>query len=165
MNVIRYFLYRYTVVIYPLAAAIISLIISLAVWDFSMFGKVILPFTGLLFALRIQDDIYDYDRDKAKKKQYLTKKQLIFTDAVMWLILIVSNVLSFGVMGLLAILIPAYTFLWEKFPPLKVLFAPLVFLYYVLPTTDMPIPISLMEAAICGCASAIYYVIKKGGGR
>ena len=162
MNLIKYFLRKYIVFIYPLIAVCIALVQSFMIRsDFALFVKLLVPGVCMLFAMRASDDIFDFEKDKATKVQYLSKKQLVFLRTFFWCGFVISNVLFYGIAGWYSLLFVGCTLLWEKISALKVLFATLWFSYCFVLNADFNTFRFGAGVAVCLAFSILYGFCKK----
>ncbi len=104
----------------------------------------------LALFLRFTDDIFDYERDKGKKPQHLTKITLCLLALAAALLFTVFNVIVFRLLGFLSIIFVLYALAQEKFVILQGFFAFFYSLYsialFILPSFDFTAPIGVFLA-------------------
>ncbi len=161
MKLIRYLMNKAMLPLYLLAAAVIAAVLALLSDGFIPSFFPMLPIVlCLLIAIRVFDDIFDYEKDSTRKTQYLSKKELIILCCVISAVYVILNNLFFGIFGALSIAAIGYILLMEKLPVLKMLFMALLFLYYFRLNCER---VGAMHIAVCvGCiaVSALFYFYK-----
>lgn len=125
MNIIKYFIYHFHLLIYAIASAIFSLLVATITNNFNIEAILRLFLVALILSniMRIADDIYDYAKDRrARKKQYLTKRELIILQICLFVIFMAFNVLFYGAIGLLSLLLLGVVIIWERLQFCKIIF-------------------------------------------
>lgn len=136
MNVLKYFIAQYRLLIYTSLAAIFSLLIANLTGDIEITNilRLFSLFILLAYIMRAVDDIHDYKKDRRQhKKHYLSKNELILISLLLVLIFIILNFVYFSLSGAFSILLVAIICIWELFPLCKVIFLPLtstIYLYF-----------------------------------
>ena len=85
--------------------------------------------------LRFLDDFFDYENDRGRKQQYLSKNALLVLITVSAILFVAFNCLAFGLWGLLCILFLGYALLEERFTFLQSFLMLLFSLYAILLTS------------------------------
>ena len=136
MNILKYFVAQYRLLIYASLAAIFSLLVANLTQDVEIFNilRLFSLFILLAYIMRVVDDIHDYKKDRRQhKKHYLSKNELILLSMLLVLAYIVLNFVYFNLTGAFSILLVAIIYIWELFPLCKVIFLPLtsaIYLYF-----------------------------------
>ena len=136
MNILKYFVAQYRLLIYASLAAIFSLLVANLTQDVEIFNilRLFSLFILLAYIMRVVDDIHDYKKDRRQhKKHYLSKNELILLSMLLVLAYIVLNFVYFTLTGAFSILLVAIIYIWELFPLCKVIFLPLtsaIYLYF-----------------------------------
>ena len=136
MNILKYFVAQYRLLIYASLAAIFSLLVANLTQEVEIFNilRLFSLFILLAYIMRVVDDIHDYKKDRRQhKKHYLSKNELILLSMLLVLAYIVLNFVYFNLTGAFSILLVAIIYIWELFPLCKVIFLPLtsaIYLYF-----------------------------------
>ena len=132
MKIINYFLKDFKFIIYLFGALILSLLFGVMTNTGCIgFYRLLLPVFCILFILRLNDDINDYEKDKERKKQYLSKKQLVLTEIFLCCIFLFTNIFLFKLKGIYAVFIVIYILLLEiQLIDIIHIYHKPVFLYY-----------------------------------
>ena len=169
MNIIKYFISQYRLLIYASLAAIVSLLIANLTQDIELFNilRLFSLFILLAYIMRVVDDIYDYQKDRRQhKKHYLSKNELILLSMLLVLTFVVLNFVYYNLSGAFSILLVAIIYIWELFPLCKVIFLPLVSAIYIYFSggqdafSQYNIWITLIVLLFVSCA---FYAYKRGG--
>lgn len=162
MKLIKYLLYKWKLPIYIVFSAVISFVMALVtVGGLPVFLCMLPIVLCLLLALRISDDLFDYENDSGRKTQHLSKKQLIILCCVLAVLYVLLNILFYGIFGVLSIAAVGYILLMEKLPPLKIAYMALLFLYYIYANSGSLQWYHLTVIFGCLVVSALYYMIKR----
>ena len=169
MNIIKYFISQYRLLIYASLAAIVSLLIANLTQDIEIFNilRLFSLFILLAYIMRVVDDIHDYQKDRRQhKKHYLSKNELILLSMLLVLAFVVLNFVYYNLSGAFSILLVAIIYIWELFPLCKVIFLPLVSAIYIYFSggqdafNQYDIWIVLVVLLFVSCA---FYAYKRGG--
>jgi len=162
MKLIKYLFRKFILLAYIIISAVISSVFGLVCGDgFNVLLKMFPIVLSLLLMLRVSDDIFDYEKDSANRKQYLSRTELAVFGCVIAIIFVVMNILYYGVIGIVSLVAVGYIGFMEKFPPLKIAYMALLFLFYFY-VNDTALNFAKL-AVIIGCliVSAVYYIIKR----
>ena len=130
MEVIRYFLYKKRLFIYSLASLILALVFVSFTGEIKELRLFFLFFTELFF-IRFMDDSADYEKDAKIGKMQLSKKALRILIILTALLLVVLNLLCFGIGGLCSVGIIFLVIIKEASPVIPALIAPVSGIYYI----------------------------------
>ena len=130
MEVIRYFLYKKRLFIYSLASLILALVFVSFTGEIKELRLFFLFFTELFF-IRFMDDSADYEKDEKTGKMQLSKKALRILIILTALLLVVLNLLCFGIGGLCSVGIIFLIIIKEASPFIPALIAPVSGIYYI----------------------------------
>ncbi len=159
MNFIKYLLNNFIILIYLLISCLATFTISLV--SFEKFDTKIF-FTLLLYFLimRVTDDIFDYEKDREIKKQYLNVKNLMILNGIFILLNIVLNILFYGVSGIINIGIILLIILGKRIKLLQ-LFVGLSIYYYIVFVNEIAINNDVIYASIVIVFLSIMYGVVK----
>ena len=121
----------------------------------------------LMLLLRLADDIFDYEKDREKKAQPLTRRQLLGTAIVLMGIFTLLNLWFFGLPGLGGLLVLAYLWVQQKVSFMKPFFMPAASAFYFYVCNDAySLGGTLWWAvgvylALCLGASLLFYICKE----
>lgn len=131
MNGIRYWCRKGLAAIYLAAAVLFALLFA---WQGNAGIPCIIRMTALswclMLMLRAADDLSDYEQDRGRKTQYLSKKQLAVMLIVLCAAFITMHLLFFGISGLMCVAAICYIPLMNRVWAVKPTFLPLLFLMY-----------------------------------
>ena len=99
MNILKYFVAQYRLLIYASLAAIFSLLVANLTQEVEIFNilRLFSLFILLAYIMRVVDDIHDYKKDRRQhKKHYLSKNELILLSMLLVLAYIVLNFVYFN---------------------------------------------------------------------
>jgi hypothetical protein len=130
MEVIRYFLYKKRLFIYSLASLILALVFVSFTGEIKELRLFFIFFTELFF-IRFMDDSADYEKDAKIGKMQLSKKALRILIILTALLLVVLNLLCFGIGGLCSVGIIFLIIIKEASPVIPALIAPVSGIYYI----------------------------------
>ena len=130
MKVIRYFLYKKRLFIYSLASLILALVFVSFTGEIKELRLFFLFFIELFF-IRFMDDSADYEKDEKTGKMQLSKKALRILIILTALLLVVLNLLCFGIGGLCSVGIIFLIIIKEASPFIPALIAPVSGIYYI----------------------------------
>ena len=130
MEVIRYFLYKKRLFIYSLASLILALVFMSFTGEIKELRLFFIFFTELFF-IRFMDDSADYEKDAKIGKMQLSKKALRILIILTALLLVVLNLLCFGIGGLCSVGIIFLIIIKEASPVIPALIAPVSGIYYI----------------------------------
>lgn len=166
MKVLRYLWQGGKLLFYITFSVVISLIISLilrGIWDFSLFLKLFALSFLLFVLLRAADDYFDYEKDRRRKKQPLTKRGILYLMLVVAAFFVWLNVLFYSFFGLCSIIVLGYLLAQQKAEFLKLFFMPVVsaFYFYFNRTGNMPFLAIGIYLAVCLILSLAFYFFKR----
>ena len=130
MEVIRYFLYKKRLFIYSFASIILALVFVSFTGEIKELRLFFIFFTELFF-IRFMDDSADYEKDAKIGKMQLSKKALRILIILTALLLVVLNLLCFGIGGLCSVGIIFLIIIKEASPVIPALIAPVSGIYYI----------------------------------
>lgn len=133
MSFLYYFLKEGRLFLYTVISALISflmIVLLQAHRNIMLYCRLLLLTLLILFLLRLADDYCDYEKDREKKEQPLSKCQILLTVAVTILIFVLLNLYFYQLSGLGSLCILVYLLLQQKAETMKIFFMPLVSGYY-----------------------------------
>jgi len=146
---------------YIIVSAVISAVFTLTAQDgIPVFLRMTAVTLLILLILRAWDDICDFESDSKRKKQYLSKKELIILACTLSAVFVVLNAAFYGFAGLISIAVLGYLLLMEKLPPLKTALMPLLFTFYYYANGSEIGAVQILTIAVCFAAALAYYIIK-----
>lgn len=165
MKVLRYLWMSGRLLFYIAFSAVISLLMSLILWNSGgvlLFVKLFALALPIILLLRFADDFFDYEKDKEKKEQPLSRRGILIIMLIVGAIFIILNVLFYSLLGLCSIFILAYILVQQKAEFLKIFFMTLASAHYFCfnRTDDMPILPICIFLAVCLILSAAFYFFK-----
>ena len=162
MKIIRYFFKDLKAVIYFVLSLCISLLADMAMnMNFSCFYKLILPVMCVLFILRTDDDIYDYEKDRGHKRQYLSKGRLVVLNTVLWLLFFCVNLLFYKTKAIYSIFAFVYMLFIHKAAIFKLCFGACLFGLFAVINSVETVMVYIFGMTAFFAASCIFYFIKK----
>lgn len=111
--------------------------------------------------MRTNDDMWDYKKDASKREIYLGRTELFIITLLFSVVFAVYSILCYGVKGAPTLLFLPYITAWEKIPLMKLLFAPLLFLYYCTSECVASVQTYIIGFAVFLILPVIYHFIKK----
>ncbi len=161
MKLIKYLFNKFMLPIYAAAALIFSMVpVLISGGGIPLLLRLFPIILCLLVAVRAGDDIFDYEQDSARKTQYLSRRELIALFASVSLLYVVLNVVLFGACGVISPAAVGYILLMEKQPLIKLLYMPLLFVYYFFLSGELGL-LQLAVSAAFLAVSAAYYLFKR----
>lgn len=162
MRLITYLFRKQMFLIYGMLSVLIAFLFALTVHGNAvLFAKMVCIIFLLLWILRVQDDIQDYETDRLRKMQPLTKRQLTIVLVVLITVWSVLHLISYGITGLLCLAVLSCTLLWKRIPILKIFFlALLVGMYWIFNSVEFCVWHTII-LVICPIISITYATIKK----
>jgi|GEM_PF-6811189 len=161
MKLIHYLFKNCKFLIYLILAVCISFISNIMMQKaFSILPKLVAPVFLILFILRTNDDIKDYEKDKGNKTQYLSKKELISLYIFLSFLLVAINLCIYPIHGFLSILIIGYMPLLEKAAPFKLFFGAFLFILYAWLNEVSSLNHYVVGTSVFLVLSTIFYVMK-----
>lgn len=161
MKLIKYLFRKFMLPSYIIISAVISVIFTFtAHCGMPVFLRMTAVTLLILLILRAWDDICDFESDSKRKRQYLSKKELIILVCTLSAAFTGVNVLFYGLTGLISIAAVGYILLMEKLPPLKAALMPLLFTFYYYANGCKIGAVQLMTFAVCFAAALAYCFIK-----
>ena len=167
MKLFKYVSANYKLIIYSIVSIIIALMvgfISNILNKITLLFMLFLNIFLLLFIIRITDDIFDYNKDKKRKKQILAKKELIIADILFTILFVIMNLYQYHLLGTISLLFILYIILQQKFEILKVFFMFLSSTYYLYINSNSNIFSSYLVLgylALCLIFSILFYCYKR----
>lgn len=162
MKYLKYFFYPRIIIVCPAVALFLSVALSFILQkDTTLICEFILPMFCLVFAVRTNDDMWDFEKDEGNKRRAPNSITPGIAAVISLAVFTAYNVAFYGFWGVLAVFFAAYILLWEVFPVIKPFFSLLLFFYYC---TMHPV-ISFVGFS-CGCMfflilPLIYHFLKK----
>ena len=161
MKLIKYLFRKFMLPSYIIVSAVISVIFTLtAQCGIPVFLRMTAVTLLILLILRAFDDISDFESDSKRKKQYLSRKELIILACTLSVSFVVLNAVFYGFTGLISIAVLGYILLMEKLSPLKTALMPLLFTFYYYANGSKIGGVQLLTTAVCFTAALAYYIIK-----
>ncbi len=157
MKVLKYFFKKGMLPVYLLLSIALSLFIPFIVGSAFSHWLVLCIFS-LVMLLRFTDDFFDFEKDRARREQYISKKALLVFMITSSVLFVVFNVLCFGSWGLLSALFVLYSLAEEKIELLQSFLMFLYSLYVILLMSRPNIGINIPSAMYL-CAALILPVI------
>lgn len=170
MSFLRYFLKDGRLFLYTAISEVIGLpmvVLLQAHRDIMLYCRLVLLTLLILFLSRLADDDFDYEKDRDKKEQPLSKRQIRLTAAVIGFIFVLLNLYFYRMSGLGSLCILVYLLLQQKAEMMKVFFMPLVsgYYFYVNQTSGMLTYAICGYLVICvGLAVAFYWIKRRKSG-
>lgn len=166
MSFLRYFLKDGRLFLYTAISALISFIMVVLLQahrNIMLYCRLLLLTLLILFLLRLADDYSDYEKDRDKKEQPLSKRQILLTVAVTMIIFVLLNLYFYQVSGLGSLCILVYLLLQQKAEMMKVFFMPLVsgYYFYVNQTSSTLTYVISSYLVICVGLAVVFYWIKR----
>ena len=166
MSFLRYFLKDGRLFLYTAISALISFIMVVllkAHRNIMLYCRLLLLTLLILFLLRLADDYSDYEKDRDKKEQQLSKRQILLTVAVTMIIFVLLNLYFYQVSGLVSLCILVYLLLQQKVEIMKMFFMSLVsgYYFYVDQTSGMLTYVISGYLVICVGLAVVFYWIKR----
>lgn len=166
MSFLRYFLKDGRLFLYTAISAIISFLMVVLLQahrNIMLYCRLVLLTLLILFLLRLADDYSDYEKDRDKKEQQLSKRQILLTVAVTMIIFVLLNLYFYQVSGLVSLCILVYLLLQQKVEIMKMFFMPLVsgYYFYVNQTSGMLTYVISGYLVICVGLAVVFYWIKR----
>ncbi len=161
MKLIKYLFRKLMLPSYIIASAVISAVFTLtAQGGIPVFLRMTAVTLLILLILRAYDDISDFEKDSKRRKQYLSRKELIILACILSVSFVVLNTVFYGFTGLISIAAVGYILLMEKLSPLKTALMPLLFTFYYYADGSKTGGVQLLTIAVCFIAALAYYIIK-----
>lgn len=162
MKIFNYLFKDLKTITYFLTALCISFITGI-VMNLNLYGfyKLFFPVFFILFILRTNDDIYDYEKDKDHKIQYLSKKQLIVLNIICSLLFLAANTLIYKTKGLYSVFVLMYIFFLEKSVILKIIFGACLFAFFAVLNSVASVTTYIIGTSVFITVSYMFYFKKK----
>lgn len=170
MSFLRYFLKDGRLFLYTAISALISLLMVVLLQahrDSMLYCRLVLLTLLILLLSRLADDDSDYEKDRDKKEQPLSKCQIRLTAVVTMIIFVLLNLYFYQVSGLGSLCILVYLLLQQKAEMMKVFFMPLVsgYYFYVNQTSGMLTHVICGYLVVCvGLAVAFHWIKRRKSG-
>lgn len=140
MNLLKYFTYQYRLLIYASLALFFALLTANLIRDFALqnIAQLFIVNIVLAYIMRTNSDIYHYKKNRrAHKKQFISRNGLIILLAILSAIYLALNVIFFQHLGVFTLLLLGIIYVWEIFPFGKIIFLPLINMFYLYFYNDM----------------------------
>lgn len=166
MKVLLYLWQGKKLLFYIALSVVISLAMSLtlgALRDFLLILKLFALSFLLFILLRTADDYFDFEKDRGRKEQPLSKRGILSIMLVVAALFVGLNVLFYLLYGLCSIIVLGYLLAQQKVGFLKLFFMPIVsaYYFYLNRTGDLPYLAIGIYLAVCLILSVAFYIFKR----
>ena len=164
MKYLKYFFSPRVIIVCPVIALFLSAALSFILKRTpELICEFILPMFCLIFAIRTNDDMWDYEKDKEIGKSFQPPCSIVpgIAAVISLAVFAAYNVAFYGIWGAVSVFFAIYILVWEIFPFIKPFFALFMYFYYC--TMH---PVISFAGFTCGCLfflvfPLIYYFLKK----